>query len=86
MPCVYEFIADGKVMYVGRSYIGFTRVFDKYSGLYSSALNPGPTRVQAFWKADEVRITVFDNKEEANQEEIRLIRLHKPVANITYKK
>jgi excinuclease UvrABC nuclease subunit len=84
LPCVYEFLRNGIVLYVGRSDAGFQRAFRGHSNgvPYPSAMR----RVQAFNDCDEIRVTVFDNTAEARIEEVRLIELYKPATNVHHKR
>jgi excinuclease UvrABC nuclease subunit len=79
LPCVYEFIREGVVIYVGRSDAGFSRAFRGYrtSGTHTGALR----RSWAFNEADQIRVTVFDNTTQIRTEERKLIRLHRPRYN-----
>ena len=81
LPCVYEFIHDDVVTYVGCSGAGFTRVFTAYKECGPSS---DDRRFKAFNEADQIRVTVFDNTEEARNEEIRLIMLHQPEGNVKH--
>jgi hypothetical protein len=76
MPCVYEFLRNSAVLYVGFSSLGFLGVFRDYGK--GSQRN----RKSAFEQAEQIRITVFDDGLEARAEERRLIELHKPIGNI----
>lgn len=86
LPCVYEFVRAGVVLYVGRSNAGLSRAFRGYKGSRRGGKHFGVVRddkrSQAFNEADEIRVTTFDNPLEARNEERRLIRLYNPVGNI----
>ena len=92
LPCVYEFLRGGAVLYVGRSDAGFSRAFRGYNTSKSVTVRGTKyergeqLRTEAFNICDDIRVTVFDNIEEARAEEIRLIKLHKPAANKHHKK
>src|SRR5258708_1156314 len=90
LPCVYEFKSKGVVLYVGRSDAGFSRAFDGYkaSDVRDRIGKKTPRkngRTIAFNECDEIRVTVFDNTEEARQEEIYRIGLLQPAFNIQHK-
>lgn len=76
LPCVYEFLRNDTVLYVGRSDRGFSRAF--------TSKKQSEKRTTAFRQADQIRVTVFDNVSETRTEERRLIRLYNPAANIQY--
>jgi hypothetical protein len=79
MPCVYQFVRAGVVLYVGRSFSGLSRAFRGYSsrGFGKAAGN----RRDAFNNADQVIVTVFSTAREAETEELRLIAQHTPAYN-----
>lgn len=83
-PCVYEFISDGKVIYVGAGGVrtdttyGFARAFSRRSNGHD------PNRVLAYDEADAIRVTTFTEQAEAAAEEERLIRLLKPKYNVHF--
>ena len=74
-PCVYEYLREGIVLYVGRSDVGFSRAFVNRN-------DAQPNRRKAFNQATDVRVHVFSSKAETRREERRLIRLHKPQYNL----
>ena len=84
LPCVYEFLLNGVVLYVGHSGSGLSRAFRGYQSRgFGKASN---RRKDAFSQCDDIRVTVFDNTEEARDYERALILKLQPPANIHHKK
>jgi excinuclease UvrABC nuclease subunit len=75
LPCVYEFVRDGIVLYVGRSDNGFARAF-------TTGMKEHVNRIVAFRDATEIRLHVYDSIEQSREEEAKLIYLLKPKYNI----
>jgi hypothetical protein len=77
-PCVYEFLREGVVTYVGRSCVGISGAFRHYTNGH----NPG--RAKAWKEADKIVVVAFDTLFLAKECEIKLIRQYSPEGNIHF--